>query len=302
MAIAATGGGFAAAVTQLQAPDSNRLLHGTVHPSGQGEQARRLKALVEQMHWSGRRCRWVLNVSDFRILNAFAPEVAAHEMREALRWRIQDMIDFPVDDAEIEFFPMPASRQAGREQALSVLACRRATLRAYTELCEEAGLVLDAIDVPQLCLRNLTRLLPESQRGVAVLQLAETSSVLQLQKDAVIYITREMEIGSVHLHQALTSENAEAVNQVIERLALEIQRSLDYYESHYGMPPVAGLVVAPIPECTQRLVDGLNQSLGVIARAMDVGALLDCDERLDDATQQLCLSAIGSALQRELAA
>jgi MSHA biogenesis protein MshI len=80
-------------------------------------------------------------------------------------------------------------------------------------------------------------------------------------------------------------------------LALEIQRSLDYYESYYGLPTLGSLVVAPLTRHTQQLVDRLNQSLGVICRAMDASALVHCREPLEDAIQQAALPAIGVLLR-----
>lgn len=253
---------------------------------------------VKSMDILGCRCRMVLDPADYRIIQSEVPDVAPEEMREALRWRILESLDFSVEEAEIEYFPMPNPQQSGRNDVAAVVACRKSLVQAYSMLCEDAGLKLEKIDIPELSLRNLVALLPENDRGVALLYLNETQGIVQLQKEGTIYITRVIDCGSAMLIPTLSDINANVNGGMAGRLALEIQRSLDYYESFFDMPPIGGLVVAPIAQNTQILVDRLNQELGVIARAMDISALMPCRDRLrlDDAIQQRCLTTIGAAL------
>lgn len=275
------------------------LLKTLHYPCAAADRRRVLADAITSLGLAGSDCRLVLAPGDFRMLQTARPEVPEDELREALRWRIQDMLDFPATEAAIEYFFMPSPRQAGSGRLLTVLACPGDLIRDYSEWCENAGLQLRVIDIPEMALRNLGALLPESARGVALLCLQRERGMLQLQQGDEIYISRELSLGArLFETDAPVSADAEAA---LERLALEVQRSLDYYESHYGQSPVSGLVVTPIAKGTQHLVDGLNRSLGVISRAMDLGALVDC-ERMDDRLQQACLPAVGEALRREAGA
>lgn len=240
----------------------------------------------------------VLPGGQFRLLQIAAPDVPREEIREALRWRIHDLIDYPADEAEIEYFPMPTSKQSHRESMVTVAVCRSVLIRELIELAQNAGLVPEVIDIPELCLRNLAAGFPEVERGVALLFVEQIRGLLIIQKGSDVYVYRDVEVHGEALADSLADPDSLRSGRLIDYLALEIQRSLDYYESYYGMPPIASLVVAPLANHTQMLVDGLNQSLGVIARAMDVSAIVPCRERLDDATQQRCLPAIGAALRR----
>lgn len=291
--------GMSLAHVRIDGAGSANLADSGFYPCSESERARELSAHVGRMGLAGCTCRLVLAPADYSLVQTSAPDVPPAEMREALRWRIQDMIDFPVAEAEVEFFPMPASKQPERGNAVTAVVCRSSLIRTYSKLCQDAGLKLELIDIPELALRNLAARLPENERGVVLVYLESTRGSIVIQREGVIYISRELDIGFTRLEPLLGNEENDFSDGAIERLALEIQRSLDYYESYYGMPPVAGLVVAPLASHTQNLVDRLNQALGVIARAMDVGALLSCNNRLDDAEQQLCLTAIGVALRKE---
>jgi len=302
VAVAMLGDGFA--IAQYRAAESTAgigLLHTAHHPCAAADRPRVLGQAVADLGAAGTVCRLVLAPGDFRMLQTSRPEVPEDELREALRWRIQDMLDFAVTEAEIEYFPMPSPRQAASGEVLTVLACRTNLIRKYSELCEDAGLQLGVIDIPEMALRNLGARLPESARGVALLSLQRERGMLQLQRGGDIYISRELNIGSVPFQRGHAGMGSHDPESALERLALEVQRSLDYYESYYGQSPVAGLVVTPIARGTQQLVDGLNRSLGVISRAMDLGALLSL-ERMDDALQQACLPAVGAALRQETGA
>ena len=51
--------------------------------------------------------------------------------------------------------------------------------------------------------------------------------------------------------------------QAMDAIVLEVQRSLDYYESHFGQPPINSLVIAPLQQNVPGLVDYFASNLGV---------------------------------------
>lgn len=288
--------GFALARVGEDAAGEAALLHAGFYPCSPENMEATLAELTDRLDLLGEPCRLALNFPDYRLLQTQAPETPPDEIAQALRWRVQDMVDFPMEDAEIEYFAMPPSRRSGRDESLSVAVCRKSVLKRYARMCKTAGLKLDYIDIPELSLRNLAERLPESERGVALLYLEQERGMVQLQKGESVYLSRYMDFGSNRLRGELERGESGAQDDWADRLTLEVQRSLDYYESYFGMAPVGGLAVTPADLHVQGLVDFLNQGLSVMARALDVGALMSCRRRLDDAEQQLCLTAIGAAL------
>lgn len=54
-----------------------------------------------------------LQHSAYSLVQVEAPELSDEELREAMRWRVRDLIDFPIEQAVIDVFHLPASRRPG---------------------------------------------------------------------------------------------------------------------------------------------------------------------------------------------
>lgn len=294
------GDGTLALAIVEHGPSGKRRLHrAAAVPFSAGHWQAALPGLIESYALHHYPLHWVLAPADYRLIPAEAPKVPAAELRDALRWLIQDTLDFPAETAEIEYFYLPKPRHGADGTPLMAAVAPAGVVQGYEAPLAEASLRLAAIDIPELALRNLIALLPESAGGAAFVALNGRRGIIQLQKDALVYITRTIDIG-LHDLGKLAELRDIAGQAALERLALEIQRSLDYFEHHYGMPPAAGLVLAPMADGNAgRLAGLLEPALGVACRALDLRHLLPGAEALDEATQHACLLAIGAALRQE---
>jgi MSHA biogenesis protein MshI len=84
-------------------------------------------------------------------------------------------------------------------------------------------------------------------------------------------------------------------------MALEVQRSLDYYESHFAQPPINKLLLAPAEESVAEFVPYLDKQLAQQVELLDLNTLLISDAPLEPALQGPCFTAIGLALREESA-
>lgn len=291
--------GIAVAVSNCVDNNKLRLNHCEfISTLNVGDQPELLRDLVARYNLVDYDCHLVLTTGNYRRVNIEAPAVAENEMCEAIRWKISDLIDFSIDKAVIDYYSVPVSMRATSSNMLEVIASPQELIKELANKSTQAGLQLKVIDIQETALRNLAVLLPENQRGVAVLSLHESSGTILIQKEGTIYLSRNFDIGYREL--GLSSHNRGNDTQSgIEQnnLALEIQRSLDYVESYYGIPPISGLAVIPLAENTQELLNILNGNHGITARIMDLSAIVDCDILLDDATQSQCAAVIGATLR-----
>lgn len=243
-----------------------------------------------------------------------APEVDPSELKAAVRWRIKDLIDFHVDDAVLDVFDIEGQR--GRTKMMYVVVARIATVQEHINLLEKAHVNLGVIDIAELAQRNIAALLPEDQSGVALLHLTPRGGLLTLTRQGNLFLARNMEFGTDHLAATLPgaasaqSDNEftldteddgvpPALRRLMDSIVLEIQRSLDYFESHFGLPPISGLVVAPLAQPVPGLAGYLGGNLGLPVRTLDLNTVLDCEQTLSDELQARCLPAIGAALRVE---
>jgi MSHA biogenesis protein MshI len=242
---------------------------------------------------SGRRASTVsvLDPNAYRLLLVEAPDVPAEELRAAVRWRIKDLIDFHVDDAVIDVFEMPRHARGGTNRMMYAVTAKAELVKQQIELIERAGLNLAVIDIHELALRNVATLLETEERGTAFLHLADRRSTLLLVRQGVLYLTRHVETGAVTLADA-----GEMRRELVAGLALEIRRSLDYFESHYEQTSIPQLYTSGLESADQAQ---LAQELSITVRDVDLASLFETDEELPPQLQRLCLPAVGAALRHD---
>ena len=232
----------------------------------------------------------VLDPAGYRLLLVEAPDVPADELRAAVRWRVKDLIDFHIDDAVIDVFEMPPHARGGPQRMMYAVTAKAEAVKREIERVEGAGLKLDVVDIPELSLRNIATLL-ESDRGAALLYLGERRSTLLLVRQGVLYLARHMETGVATLAEA-----GELRSDLVAGLALEVRRSLDYFESHYEQTSIPQLHVCGLEPADR---EAIGRELGFAVREVDVAALFETDDVLSAELQRLVLPAIGAALRKD---
>ena len=88
---------------------------------------------------------------------------------------------------------------------------------------------------------------------------------------------------------------SQTVGDVVSDVALEVQRSLDYFESHYDQRPIVDLVLGPgaSAEFTAILAD----QLGLTVAVLDLNDLFDVAEPIPVEQQSAVIVALGAALR-----
>lgn len=240
------------------------------------------------------QCTTLLDIGDYQLLVVDAPEVPPQELRAALRWQIQDLIDFHIDDAVIDVFDAPPGGPAGTRRQMYVVVARAARIRQRIDRLEQAGVNLEIIDIPELAMRNIAARLPEDETGLATLYFSPHQCLITLTHQATLYLTRTIDFGYLDLQ-----ENASQPHVLSSRLALEIQRSIDYYEQHFRQAPIRTIAILPLPVTLYGLEDALQQTLGLATRVVTMADVIGCAQEPEQSTAASCLLAVGSALRTE---
>ena len=261
-AVTVLDGGVAVATVQQARNETARVEHCAFHPCSPGEdEAAALQRVVNARGLDKIDCCSVLGIGDYQLLLFEAPEVPPTELRAAIRWRIKDLIDFHVDDAVLDVFNAPAGGARGVQDHLYVVVARAALVQERIRQLENAGAALDVIDIPELAMRNIASLLPEDEQGVAMLYFEKDRGLITLTRDKSLYLARSLEIGAEQL------QNSPAL---VEHLALEVQRSLDYYDRHFQQAPISALTLAPLGESTAQLAEALQAQIGLACREIRI--------------------------------
>jgi MSHA biogenesis protein MshI len=239
------------------------------------------------------RCTLLLPHGQYQMLQIEAPAVADDEMRNAVRWKIKDMVDFPVDAAGIDFLPPVAG--AGRGAQIHVVAASQGALKSWIRLFQDAKAPLHVIDVPELAQRNVAVLFEEQNRGLAMLAFDESGGRLTFTYRGELYFSRHIDVAPAEM--AAKGDTA----AIFERVLLDVQRTLDNVDRSYSAIPIARLLVSPPPGAA-RFVDYLKENLYQPVEMLDLGKRIDIAKvpaLADPASQGTALLAIGAALREE---
>ncbi|WP_299181887.1 hypothetical protein [uncultured Neptuniibacter sp.] len=248
-----------------------------------------LREYISQHQLENCRTVVVLPASEYQLLLVERPDVPENEIKEALRWRIKDLISFDVEQASIDYIDLPEDAYRGRSQMLYVIVAQKASVDKLVKWCKTHELVPIAVDVPELALLNLTEDLADSEAGLAVFSIDQQGSSINLLSSGALYFSRHV---SYHLSSTEVGSESSAV--------LELQRSLDYYESQVGKPPCVRLLVMPVQPDDSALLNELRQSLPLDVHSLDLDRLLLSKVELTPELQQYTTVAIAAALRTDL--
>lgn len=262
----------------------------------EGDDLEALRSLRKELQLAKYRCTTLLRLGEYQMLQVEPPEMAAAEMKEALRWRIKDMLSYPAEAATIDVLDIPVDPSAvGRTKQAFAVAANNALLAPRMELFDTAKVNLEAIDIPELAQRNISALFEEENRGLAMLVLDESGVMLTFTFRGELYATRHTDIPLMQLEQA----EGERREQLFERIALEAQRSLDNFDRLNGHISVTRLLISSLPG-VPGFLDYLREYLSLPVVELDLAEVLDfpsIPELAQPFRQTQCLKALGAALR-----
>jgi len=253
-----------------------------------------------------------LLIAESNLVMLEKPEVAKDELRQAVRWRIKDSLSFDANAAIIDVFEIPGQKERGRTPLVYVTAAEKDFLKQRIKLLEEQNLKVESIDIAELAMRNVASLLAEDQQGVALLKLDATKGLMTLTQDSSLYLARNIDIGynALSVTNSVLGENSNdadglaledglppAQQRSLDAIVLEVQRSLDYCESHFAKHAINSLVIAPLPFEIPGMVNYLASALGLQVRLLDLNAVLDVQTPISSEQQSSCFFAIAAALR-----
>jgi MSHA biogenesis protein MshI len=268
------------------------LRHCAVHPASEIRAEHVLAPLNHNRQLARAPVSAVLSTQDYQLVQVDAPDVQPSEMRSAVRWKLRDIISFPVNEAVVDVFEIPEQARYVETRMIFAVAARSEAVRRVIELVKPRSRGFDVIDIPELCLRNLSALLPQDERGVALIVLGEGFAQLLLTCQGILYLARRIE-----LRQSDVISLEDGAEKDTLPLAIELQRSLDYYESHFDRAPIADIVVAADEERAQRAVESLRQETGLATDSFNIRQLFNVEAGIEPDTRFAALVALGAALR-----
>ena len=249
---------------------------------------------IEKLNLQGTPCNAVLAPRDYSLYLVEAPAVEPDEMRAAVRWKVKDLLDMPLDDVAIDIFPVPDDAFNGRTRMLYVVAAAKSRVASVIDLCKSARLELASIDIPEMAMKNISTQFSDERNSQAFIALKTNGSNMNITRNGSLYLAR-----TVNTQVPPDVMGTPDWAMLRDRLVLEIQRSLDYYESQMGQMPVNELVIAPRPDGAM-LVKSLAEVLPVKVSMLEYELRLESAPDISAETKHACMFAVGAALRPDV--
>lgn len=253
-----------------------------------------LKEWVQNNKFTNAITNIALSSNSYQLLLVEPPDVPDEDLKNAIRWRLKDLITIPVEQAVIDVFPLPEDGIRGNKKMVYVVACERKKIEELTDIVQFAGLNLNAIDITELALRNIALTLmgeERRERGVAVARLSQGSGSIFLYRHGNMYLARNFRF---EYNAGLLDDLPE------ESLALELQRSVDYFERQMGQAPPSMVFICGENVLSNKIGAILKSSFAVPVEMLSPEVASQTEDENEVLVQQ-CLNALGAAMREEAA-
>ena len=194
-----------------------------------------VKRYVQKNDLENTPCNVTYGVDRYQLLQVDKPGVDESEINQALSWSIQDLVPIQ-EEIIVDYFDLPA-QPAGTEKIHAVAFARSEIEQLCTDI-RESGLQLTAIGLAEFALHELLE--PSDDAVMTLLQPAGQEICLSIFKGGQLYFSRRLR-GYENLS---TFTEQELQMGVGDNLSVEIQRSLDYFESQLRQAPVKKIYLA----------------------------------------------------------
>ncbi|MBL7000193.1 MAG: hypothetical protein ISR73_10065 [Gammaproteobacteria bacterium] len=230
---------------------------------GHTEQAKALLNWVSAKQLQNAECFSLIARHDVQLLQLEKPAVEDAELLQAVSWKITDLINYDIDAAVVDVFQLPPSPKSPISYINAVVA-NEVVVGRYVDSVLQSGLKLVAIDVHDLVTKHFCRIFDLTEATVAILQLSDKAGQVSIYHNQDLYVARDFKIGLLDID---SSDDDEAT---FDALLLQLQRSMDYFESTYGLGVVQKMLIFPHTPGTSRMAKYVQNYVGFDIEFVDV--------------------------------
>ena len=257
-------------------------------PCNEDEYPITLNALVKKYKLKNTTCFSFLNHDAYKLLVTEAPDVPDELMVDAVQWEVKDLVGFPLEEATLDVFPVPD--HASTKKNINVVAARKEVIQARADLFEEASLNLNVIDIEEMAFRNIAATQEKEAQGSVIIVLRKNHGLVLFCRGGELHFSRRLAEG----FEILNEDESR-----IESIALEIQRSIDFFDRHFTEIGMNNLILFPYGNTEYFAANFLDKNLTLPCTMLDLNQGLEWEVSADLLDQSRCLLALGAALRCE---
>lgn len=216
-------------VLSLAETSNTKIEHSVSVSYGPGKLPAELSRILSAVS-SGSQLRIVLAPDFYQLVQLDKPVLADTEMLQALPWQVKDLVTIAPEDMVADYIDLPAA--SGAQSKINVVAASFSWLQPLVQQVTQAGIEVVSIEPEEWLASRL--IAPTSQATMLVIHQPAQEVLIQIVRNGVLYFSRRTRGFSSLDQKASAGFN----DGTLDRLQLELQRSLDYFESQLKQAPV----------------------------------------------------------------
>ena len=251
------------------------------------------------------------------------------ELGEQIHWEAQQHIPFDLAEVHIDHQTLNRRDDEGQMDVLLV-AAKKEEISDLTNLAQEARLTPKVVDLDAFTVQNVFEEgygVPAPLDTVVLIHVGASLTTVNILAEGTTAFTRDIANGGnaiteeIQRQLGINRDEAEAykcggdgrgivprevpdiINQVVDQLAGEIQRSLDFYLATSGERDLSRIFVSGGTANVQSLLEAVQQRAGVRVEQLDPLRVAAPDSKLDPMVLQgrtaQAVVAMGLALRKE---
>lgn len=244
-----------------------------------------LSQWVKHHHANGTPCHVVFSTNRYQLMQVERPAVEEQELVQALRWSAKELLSSN-EDIAVDYFDLPA--QPTGSNKVNLVAVPMTLVKEVCEGISRSALQLQSIGIEELSQCDLLE--PGEQAQITLMQEPGEEICLSIIRQQQLYFSRRLK-G----YEQLSTYGLEQIQQgIAETLSLEIQRSMDYFESQLRQAPAKELLICIDTPFVDELSQTLQQMLMIDTRVLHT----DIDKAEGLHLSPETITSLGAALRQ----
>jgi len=215
------------------------------------------------------------------------PAMTPEELEDQIAWEAEQYIPFDINDVNLDFEILDTDLSASGKMTVLLVASKKEIINEYVSVFNEAGLKLVVVDVDSFAVQNIFEMnySPPENEVIALVNIGASIMNMNVVKGGVSLFTRDVQMGGnlyteeIQRQFSFSSKDAEkckvtgecpdkeklkdTINRVNDTLSLEINRSLDFYNSTAEDLKIGKIFLSGGGAKTAMLSESLSQRLGL---------------------------------------
>jgi len=259
-----------------------------------------IKNLANSLEVSAKEAASSISGNSVIIRKIVLPSMTTEELEDQIHWEAEQYIPFDINDVNIDFQILGPDENDPSRMTVLLVASKRDIVNDYIAVFNETGLRLSVVDVDAFAVQNAFEINYDvyPEEVVALVNIGANIMNLNVVKNGVSLFTRDVQTGGslytdeIQKQFGVSSEEAERIKisgdcpdrgklqdimaRQNETLAMEVRRSLDFYNSTANEGKISKVMLSGGAAKTPMLSETIGQRLGVPAEIMNSFLKIQC--------------------------